>query len=206
MASSKNEAIPDVPYTNPASLTTKDTTHLEDGSTFHRRRLHKEPPPDSQQHGSHITSPSHFPKHTTSIYMGSYSQSPRISKVSLGDSRTPQSSVPASPRMSMNQNYLHSLLQDLNSGLETYGVEELRDGFFDAAFFRPPKNNHDDLMKQAANSLPTSFRKKHPLSLKGFLPKQWRGINNIGMSLHSCPHCAFLFGKIGLASNFSYRG
>jgi len=182
MASSKTEAKPDLLLTKPTGLTKDDATNHEYGSASHRRRLHKRPQQEGRQLGSHVTLPSHFPKRTGSIYMGSYSQSPRRSKVSLSGVKTPQSSAPASPRMSINQNHLHSLLQDLNPELETYGVEELRDGFFDAAFFKPPKSNHDDLMKHAVYSLPTSFQKIHPLSPRGFLPKQWRGIKNIGVS------------------------
>jgi len=189
MASSKSEAMPDLILTSPPGLTKEDTTNHE--STSHRRRLHKKPQTESRQQASHVTLSSHLPTHTGSIYMGSYSQSPRRSKVSLVGSKTPHSSAPASPRMSMNQTHLHSLLQDLNPDLETYGVEELRDGFFDAAFFKPPKSNHDDLMKQAAYSLPASFRKTHPLSPRGFLPKQWRGIKNIGMLLCSVCNISF---------------
>ena len=45
--------------------------------------------------------------------------------------------------------------------LETYGIQELRDGFFDATFYRPSKTD-----QKAA-------RRKASLSLKYFLPQQW---------------------------------
>ena len=64
----------------------------------------------------------------------------------------------------MSHSHLEDLLQDLNLDLETYGVEELRDGFFDASFFKPPRTDHDDLMKDAECTLPVAFQKKHPLS------------------------------------------
>jgi len=72
-----------------------------------------------------------------------------------------------------------SLLQDLDIDLETYGVEELRDGFFDGAFLRPRKIDHQDLMQHAEFALPLAFKKKHPLSVKHFLPKQWHDIKGV---------------------------
>ena len=79
----------------------------------------------------------------------------------------------------MSHSHLEHLLQDLNLNLETYGVEELRDGFFDASFFKPPRTDHEDLMRDAECTLPAAFQKKHPLSPSNFLPKQWRGIKNV---------------------------
>ncbi|RAL63758.1 hypothetical protein DID88_003404 [Monilinia fructigena] len=78
---------------------------------------------------------------------------------------------------------LSDLLQDYNLDLETYGVEELRDGFFDAAFSKPPKTSHEELMRDAEFTLPAAFKKKHPLSLKHFFPRQWRGIKEISKKL-----------------------
>lgn len=79
----------------------------------------------------------------------------------------------------MNHDHLESLLQDLNLDLETYGVEELRDGFFDGSFFKPPKVDREDLMKDAEYTLPAAFKKRNPLSPKAFLPGQWRAIKNV---------------------------
>jgi hypothetical protein len=72
-----------------------------------------------------------------------------------------------------------SLLQDLDLELETYGVEELRDGFFDGSFLKPRKVDHEDLMRDAEFALPMAFKKKHPLSVKHFLPKQWHDIKGV---------------------------
>lgn len=72
-----------------------------------------------------------------------------------------------------------SLLQDLDLELETYGVEELRDGFFDASFLKPRKVDHEDLMRDAEFALPLAFKKKNPLSVKHFLPKQWHDIKGV---------------------------
>ncbi|PQE25886.1 Brefeldin A-sensitivity 4 protein [Rutstroemia sp. NJR-2017a BBW] len=119
---------------------------------------------------------------SNSIYMGSYT--PRRSRSLAGSRpgsiRSP-SSTRASPRtsFSISHSHLSELLHDLNLELETYGVEELRDGFFDAAFFKPPKLNRRDLMRDAEYTLPQALRKKHPLSLKHFFPRQWSGLKEI---------------------------
>jgi hypothetical protein len=62
-------------------------------------------------------------------------------------------------------------------------VEELRDGFFDASFFKPPKTNHEDLMREAEYTLPAAFQKRHPLSPKHFLPKQWDEIKDVARNV-----------------------
>ncbi|KAM3071236.1 Zinc finger protein [Clarireedia jacksonii] len=119
----------------------------------------------------------------SSIYTGSYT--PRRSRSLVGSRpgsiKSPPTSTPASPRTSFSISHrdLSELLQDLNLDLETYGVEELRDGFFDAAFFKPPKLNRGDLMRDAEYTLPAALRKKHPLSLKHFFPRQWHGVKEI---------------------------
>lgn len=74
---------------------------------------------------------------------------------------------------------LDRLLQDLNVDLETYGVEELRDGFFDGAFNRPAQNHGDDLMESAEETLPDSFYQRDSLSLRYFLPKQWHELRGV---------------------------
>jgi len=79
----------------------------------------------------------------------------------------------------MSHSHLETLLQDLNLDLETYGVEELRDGFFDASFLKPAKVDHEDLMREAEYTLPAAFKKKNPLSPKNFLPKQWHGMKGV---------------------------
>ncbi|KAI5917153.1 hypothetical protein F4810DRAFT_716740 [Camillea tinctor] len=61
----------------------------------------------------------------------------------------------------------------------TYGVTELRDSFFDAVFFPPEEIDTHDLLQQAEKTLPYAFRKKHPLSLSNFFPKQWHEIKGV---------------------------
>lgn len=172
----------------------RDSITTDDGSRFHRR-LHKPiqniKAKTNDRHirvqepeGSQARSPA------ASIYMGSYT--PRRSRSLAGSRpgsiRSPAASNPASPRSSFSFSHSHisqlsDLLQDYNLDLETYGVEELRDGFFDAAFFKPPKTSHEELMKDAEFTLPASFKKKHPLSLKNFFPRQWHGIKEISKQL-----------------------
>lgn len=81
--------------------------------------------------------------------------------------------------MSMSDMHLEDLLENLNLDLETYGLEETRDGFFDASFLKPSKVDHEDLMRDAECTLPAAFKKTNPLSPKAFLPKQWHEIKSV---------------------------
>ena len=147
----------------------------QDGSHLHRRRHSRSAGRDAKR--VRLQPPIGEPRSSaSSIYMGSYNRSPRRSRVSLG---TPGSSAPASPRTSISHSHLESLLQDLDLDIETYGVEELRDGFFDGSFLKPSKVDHEDLMRDAEYALPLAFQKSHPLSVKTFLPKQWHDIKGV---------------------------
>jgi hypothetical protein len=68
---------------------------------------------------------------------------------------------------------------DENDPLNTYGIAELRDSFFDAVFYPPEEIDLDDLMWHAKLTLPYAFRKKDPLSLTNFFPKQWHEIKSV---------------------------
>lgn len=105
------------------------------------------------------------------IYLGSYAHSsPRDS----GDGKAPGNPHGPSPRASSSHLQLEHLLQAVDADLETYGLEELRDGFFDASFYKPSERHHDDLMHEATLTLPDSFMEKtHPLSLRRFIPQQF---------------------------------
>ena len=103
------------------------------------------------------------------FYLGSYSQ--RSALRNSGDI-----SAAPSPRESISHLQLEPLLKGIDSDLETYGVEELRDGFFDASFHQPPHTSHDELMEQAVMTLPEDFQKSHPLSLRWFLPQRLREV------------------------------
>ena len=103
------------------------------------------------------------------VYLGSYAHiTPQGSIDARRSSRTP----PASPRTSTSHIQLEHLLPQADFEINDYGVEELRDGFFDAAFYRPMKRHQSDLMRKASLTLPISFEKDHPLSLRRFLPQQ----------------------------------
>lgn len=151
-----------------------------------RRRLHHRQSRSEGNNGRHIQlePPALTRARPSSIYMGSYSHSPRRrSRVSLADStRTPASSAPVSPRISFSNSHLEELLQDMDVELDTYGVEELRDNFFDGAFLKPPKMDHEDLMRDAEYTLPAALRQT-PLSLHNFLPKQWHAIKGVVRSV-----------------------
>ena len=91
------------------------------------------------------------------------------------DSRTPGVSPALSLTAENSHLQLEHLLQAVDADLKGYGLEESRDGFFDAPFNRPMKRNHENLMRKAADTLPDEFRKKnHPLSSQRFIPDQLR--------------------------------
>lgn len=202
MASSRDNDQPNLTSspTSPTSppfntrFSRRDSITAGDGSRIHRRLLHKPIHIGSNENDRHIRvqepEGSQMKSPSTSIYMGSYT--PRRSK-SLAGSRSgsfksPPTSTPASPRSSFNLSHTHLsqlsvLLRDYDLDLETYGVEELRDGFFDAAFFKPSKTSHEDLMRDAEFTLPAAFKTRHPLSLRHFFPKNWRALKGITKQL-----------------------
>lgn len=69
--------------------------------------------------------------------------------------------------------------EDKHYANNSYGVTELRDGFFDAIFLPPEEVDFKNLMKQAEVTLPFAFRKKDPLSVRNFLPKQWHEVKGV---------------------------
>ncbi|KAI0846382.1 hypothetical protein F5Y00DRAFT_243961 [Daldinia vernicosa] len=69
--------------------------------------------------------------------------------------------------------------EDMHYADNSYGVTELRDGFFDAIFLPPEKVDRQELMKQAELTLPYAFRKKDPLSVRNFLPRQWHEVKGV---------------------------
>lgn len=79
----------------------------------------------------------------------------------------------------MSHLQLQHLLQAVDVDLETYCLQEQRDGFFDTSFYRPLNRDHTQMMREASETLPDGFRKKDPLSLRGFIPQQWRELVTI---------------------------
>lgn len=108
------------------------------------------------------------------IIRGSFAHTSTTPRGSL-DSRAHRTSPLPSPRASTSHLQLEHLLPAVDAEIDGYGLEESRDGFFDASFSRPLKRDHEDLMRKAVKTLPDAFRKKnHPLSLRRFLPQQLR--------------------------------
>ncbi|KAM0299737.1 hypothetical protein ACHAPM_006963 [Fusarium culmorum] len=67
---------------------------------------------------------------------------------------------------------IDEIISDDRINMETYGVQELRDGFFDALFLTPKPLDPDLVAEIAKATLPKAFDKSHPLSAKHFLPRQ----------------------------------
>lgn len=112
---------------------------------------------------------------TPKIYHGSYARASRGSRLSSRgsfDARRFYGSAAPSPRASASHVQLQHLLQAVDFEVDTYGLSELRDGFFDASFYRPSRQ--DTANSDVRESLPPAFRKLHPLSLRHFVPQQWR--------------------------------
>ena len=87
--------------------------------------------------------------------------------------RTLRDSLVPSPGLGSSHLQLKQLLQAADVDLKRYGLEESRDGFFDASFSRPLNRTRDDLTKEAIETLPdASGKEDHPLSFRRFLPQQ----------------------------------
>ena len=110
----------------------------------------------------------------TNIYLGSYAQA--TPRGSVADLETSYQTPPSSPRASISRLHLEALLPSEDLHLEQYGIEEFRDGFFDASFHRPIKRRPSDLTRHAMQTLPQCFEKKDPLSSRHFLTQQLREI------------------------------
>ena len=145
------------------------------------RRLHRAPYTGNplEKH-VRIPEPSPQPQSSGSArYLGSYRQSPHHSRVSLERSsgaQTPATSVPPSPRASISHALLEHLLRDVDLDLESYGLEELRDGFFDASFDRSLDLDHADFMETLTTTLPRGLWGEHPKSLGQFVSRQRQDI------------------------------
>ena len=116
-------------------------------------------------------------KSNPDVYLGSYGHTAERTSFSLRAStdKRPSGSISRSQRASTTHLQLQQLRQAIDVDLDTYGLSELRDGFFDASFHKPLTRDiefdvEDDLKKH----LPPAFRRYHPLSIKRFVPQQWR--------------------------------
>lgn len=169
---------PDIQLTAPTSRVQQrdpsDINEISVGAT--PRHLRRAPSArDIPQKHVRIPEPSPRRRSSGSIrYLGSYRQSPHHSKVSLDRSigaKTSVNSVPPSPRASISHALLEHLLRDADIDLDSYGLEELRDGFFDASFDRPLDPGHADLIDAVSATLPRALRIERPKSLGQFVVK-----------------------------------
>ena len=93
---------------------------------------------------------------TDNVYLGSYSQSSRSQQCT---------EVPPSPRASTSHVQLEPLLGEIDIELDAFGVDEQRDGYFDAPFFRPVEQDRDEMMRKAQETLPDVFRRPKQSSI-----------------------------------------
>ncbi|KAI4138360.1 MAG: hypothetical protein LQ341_004705 [Variospora aurantia] len=101
-------------------------------------------------------------------------QQPSTSSVHFGSyTKTKGSSGHGRPSQDPSREQLQHLLSKTEDELETYGINETRDGFFDATFYRPLRRNRQQMMKRASETLPLALQTHHPLSLKYLVPRQW---------------------------------
>lgn len=106
----------------------------------------------------------------TNIYLGSYAHA--TPRGSVADLEASYQTPPPSPRASVRRLHLEALLPPEDINLEQYGIEEFRDGFFDASFYQPIKRRPSDLTRHATMTLPQCFEKRDPLSTRHFLTQQ----------------------------------
>ncbi|KAI5467737.1 hypothetical protein BGZ63DRAFT_410626 [Mariannaea sp. PMI_226] len=66
-----------------------------------------------------------------------------------------------------------------HTGIHSYGVSEVRDGFFDALFLKGPPVEKDEVIDQETAALPVGFEKSHPLSPKAFFPRQVHELRSV---------------------------
>jgi hypothetical protein len=62
---------------------------------------------------------------------------------------------------------------------DTFGVSEIREGFFDALFLRSAPVNYDKLRLQALDTLPVEFEKGTSLAPHHLIPRVWNDIRSV---------------------------
>ena len=102
------------------------------------------------------------------IYRGSYQKSLRSPQSSRAASHL--GTHPNSSRQSLSQTRLENLLVGVDTKLDTFDIDELRDGFFDAMFLRPTKQDKEAMYLRAVESLPSSFQRQSGLRL---ITEEW---------------------------------
>lgn len=74
---------------------------------------------------------------------------------------------------------IDQIISDDCINMETYGVSEMRDGFFDALFLKPEQVDVGEIAEASKATLPLEFEKRHPLSPKDFLPRQLHELRSV---------------------------
>jgi hypothetical protein len=74
---------------------------------------------------------------------------------------------------------IEQIVSDDKIDTETYGVSELREGFFDALFLKQTGSSHSDITEHARTTLPRAFDKGNPLSPKYFLGRQIHELHSL---------------------------
>ena len=117
----------------------------------------------------------------SNVYLGSYGKSTGRSPTSLnGTPRdSPQALPTPSPRASLSHQQLERLLLGVDADLDTYGLDELRDGFFDASFYRPLPRDRVAMQRRASETLPSSMRVHRPLYSPKWFLQQWHQLVTI---------------------------
>lgn len=113
------------------------------------------------------------------IYLGSYAKRSKMSDWSPQvpiDAGASQNLGEPSPTASTSHSQLERLLQNDDVETDTYGVEELRDGFFDASFCHPLLQNKSEGMRKQTGTLPEVFHASRSLSFAQSLRQQWHGV------------------------------
>ena len=121
---------------------------------------------------------------TTPIYFGSYAHS-ATSTPPLSRTPSPRPRLPAT----LSQTQLQSLLPEQHVPLPDFGLQEDRDGFFDATFYSPSGrtrlpdvgDDHSDL----ALPLVLVDEDRGPLSVAAFLPRQGKDLRTFIWALRS---------------------
>ncbi|KAL9043580.1 MAG: hypothetical protein Q9214_003239, partial [Letrouitia sp. 1 TL-2023] len=103
---------------------------------------------------------------TGSVHLGSYASSIEIERGPRhGSTRNLQS-------RNVSQVQLEHLLVNVDA-VDSYGLQESRDGFFDATFQSPLRADHEETLQKASHTLPETMRKPHSVSLYHFFPQQF---------------------------------
>lgn len=119
------------------------------------------------------------PVHEPGIYLGSYAKrsgKPDRSLRPSQDARASRSLGNLPPRPSISDSPLERLLQNVDIGIDTYGVEELRDGFFDASFYRSLQQNGSEMVRKSSATLSDQFHTSRSFFFAQYLRQQWHEV------------------------------